>query len=413
MATENLSLNIASIPPDTCPVCRQRALRFEAIDDGAGVSALCEMCGSRLTLDRATRRSRFTDIAEGFRSRYPEIAARLLAGPLTRREVFELTAPASWQPSPGPALPVSSALVWLTLIAAGLTLAIVCACAAALLLSPGMAQTRQRIAAAGASSASAPDGQIQRITPLVAPLVAPLESPLATPNPGAPITREAGQDAATAAVSINADNTLPTPTAALEVEVVTLPADAIPTVDPQSRATLPPADQSQPGLVETPADTGIPAPPLPTDAATPLPPELPTPAITALALTDVPPPAISSNVITGPIVITTIQYQGDPATNEADEFVEIINQSNTPVDLSNWTLRAVSSNRVYTFSNGMVMFPGDACRVYTSSPIAFGTCGTLTFNAGAPVWSNNGDVAELRDANGTLVSRWVYVGVLP
>jgi len=413
MATENLSLNIASIPPDTCPVCHQRALRFEAIDDGAGVSALCEMCGSRLTLDRATRRSRFTGIAEGFTLRYPEIAARLLAGPLTRREVFELTAPASWQPSTGPGLPVSSALVWLTLIGAGLMVVIVCACATALLLSPGMAQTRQRIAAAGASSASAPHDGMQPI--------GPLESPLQTPGPDTPATRSANDDAAngiadgaaTATASINADNTLPAPTTTLEVEVATLPVNAIPTIDPQSRATLPSPNQPQPGLVETPTDTSTPTPPLPTDTALPPPTEPPTPEATPPAQTDTPPPAMSSNVITGAIAITTIQYQGDPTTNEADEFVEIINQSNTPVDLSNWTLRAVSSNRVYTFSNGMVMFPGDACRVYTSSPIAFGTCGTLTFDADAPVWSNNGDVAELRDANGTLVSRWVYVGVLP
>ncbi len=409
MATENSNLDIANTPPDTCPVCHQRALKLSPTDDAARVSVLCQMCGSRFTLDRATRRSRHTHIAEGFTLRYPEIAAHLMAGPLTRRQVFELTAFTSWQPSSGPGLPVSSALVWLVLIAAGLIVAIVCACATALLLSPGMAQTRQRIAAASTSGASAPHGITQPI--------GPLESPLQTPSPDMSATRNTNNGiadgTATAPVSLNADNNVPAPTTALEVEVATLPADAIPTIDPQSRATLPPSDQSQPGPIDTPADTSTPPPPLPTDTALPSPTEPPTPEAAPPALTDTPPPAISSNVITGPIAITAIQYLGDPATNEANEFVEIANQSEGPIDLSNWTLRAVSTNQVYTFSNGMVMFPGDTCRVYTSSPIAFGTCGTLAFGADAPVWSNSGDVAELRDGNGTLVSRWVYVGVLP
>lgn len=414
MATENRNLDIASIPPDTCPVCHQRALKFEPIDDGAGLSALCGICGSRFILDRATRRSRHTDIADGFTSRYPEIAERLLAGPLTRRQVFELTAPTSWQPSPGPGAPVSSALVWLMLIAAGLMIGIVCACATALLLSPGIAQTRQMIAAASTSGASVLHSRAQPI--------GPLESPLQIPGPDTPATRSANDatnsvavadGAATATVSINADNNPPVPATALEVEVATLPVDAIPTIDPQPRATLPPADQSQPLSVQTPADTSTPAPPLPSDAAIPSPAETPTPEATPPALTDIPPPEMSGNIITGPIAITTIRYLGDPNINEADEFVEITNQSGGPIDLSNWTLRAVSTNRVYTFSNGMIMFPGDTCRVYTSSPVAFGTCGTLMFGADAPVWSNSGDVAELRDGNGVLVSRWVYVGVAP
>ncbi|MGQ9814756.1 MAG: lamin tail domain-containing protein [Candidatus Roseilinea sp.] len=414
MATENRNLDIASIPPDTCPVCHRRALKFEPIDDGASLSALCEICGSRLILDPATRRSQHVNIAEGFSARYPEIASRLLVGPLTRRQVFELTAPTSWQPSTGPGAPVSSALVWLVLIAAGLMVAIVCACTTALLLSPGIAQTRQMIAAASTSGASALHSGAQPI--------GPLESPLQIPAPDTPAMRSANDatnsvavadGAATATVSINADNNPPAPTTALEVEVATLSPDTISTINPQSRAILPPADQSQPLSVETPADTSTPAPHLPTDAAIPSPAETPTPEATPPALTDIPPPEMSGNIITGPIAITTIRYLGDPNINEADEFVEITNQSGGPIDLSNWTLRAVSTNRVYTFSNGMVMFTGDTCRVYTNSPVAFGTCGTLTFGADAPVWSNSGDVAELRDGNGVLVSRWVYVSVVP
>ncbi len=401
MGSDTLSLDIGSIPPDTCPVCHQRALKFGPTEDTASIAALCERCGSRFSLERATRRSRYSYIAEGFTSRYPETAARLLGGPLTRREVFELTARTSWQPSPGTGISASSAPAWLMLIAAGLMVAIVCACATALLLGPGMAQTRQRIAAAGRSGASAAHGVTEPI--------GPLESPLQIPGPGMSATRNTNNDTADSAAtaSLNADNNVPAPTTALEVEVATLPADAIPTIDPQSRATLPPPDQSQP------ADTSPPPLPFPTDTALPSPTEPPTPEAAPPALTDTPPPAISSNVITGPIAITAIQYLGDPATSEANEFVEIANRSQGPIDLSNWTLRAVSSNRVYTFSNGMVLFPGDTCRVYTSSPIAFGTCGALTFGADTPVWSNDGDIAELRDANGALVSRWTYAGTVP
>lgn len=391
-------MDIAGLPPDTCPICRRRALRFEPDDDGKRAEATCAICGSRFTLDRATRRSRHTEIAADFKARYPEIAARLLAGSLTRRDVFELTAPASWQPPAGAGMPASGALVWVVLIAAGLMIAIVCACATALLLGPGMAQTRQIIAAAGSRSTPALTETVTPLSPLVSPLQTPGAQPAAT-----------GAAAGNEAVPIETSASAP-PTPDIMVDIATLPAEAIPTIDPQSRAPLLP-DQPQPA---TPPPTDAPPADLPaTDTPPPPPTEPPTPENTPPTVTNIPPPAASSNIITGPIAITALQYQGDPTLNEANEFVEIANQSSGPVDLSNWTLRAVSTNRTYTFSNGMIMFPGDICRIYTSSPIAFGTCGTLTFGADGPVWSNNGDIAELRDAGGALVSRWVYVGGAP
>lgn len=394
---------MASIPPDTCPICRRRALRFEPQDGGESAEATCNVCGSRFTLDRASRRSRYTDIAADFKARHPEIAARLLAGSLTRREVFDLTAPAPWQPPAGAGMPVAGALVWLVLAAAGLMIAILCACATALLLGPGMVQTRQIIAAANSHGTPALTETVTPLSPLVSPLQTPGAQPAAT-----------GTAAGNEAVPIETSAGAP-PTPDIMVDIATLPAEAIPTIDPQSGAPLLP-DQPQPA---TPPPTDVP-PAIPEPAAapptdTPLPPpaELPTPETALPASTDIPPTPLSNNIITGPIAITALQYQGDPTLNEANEFVEIANQGSVPVDLSNWTLRAVSTNQVYTFSNGMIMFPGDICRVYTSSPIAFGTCGTLTFGADGPVWSNSGDIAELRDAGGALVSRWVYVGGAP
>ena len=423
----NDALDLSKVPPETCPICRQRALNTSPGADEARLLSVCDVCGSRFEVDRETRRSQYVYLAEGFAARYPQITERLIANRLTRREIFELVSPASWQPPSAMNLPVSSALVWLVLIAAGLTVAIVCSCAMALLLSPGMAQTRRLIAAANAPTATAPESAGLALSPLDSPLQTPgtltatlpvSEMPATPPNP----------------------ELQPAPLQTIDVSVATVAPEAIPTIDPAAQATEPAPDQPPPPPAPTPAPpqpipdagtatlpptftppppTPIPqptAPPTPSPASSPTENPAATPTLTFAApgpSEPSPTPDTSGNIITGSVVITTVMYQGDPTTNESNEFVEIVNQSSGPIDLSNWTLRAASTNQVYTFSNGTPIYPGEACRVYTNSPIPFGTCGALTFASQVPVWSNLGDVAELRDANGVLVSRWLYVGTQP
>ncbi len=70
------------IPPDTCPLCRRRALLFE------GDTLRCAACLSIAQLDQSTRKCRYTHIRVDSSSHPGQLLYRWL----TRKEVFELTA---------------------------------------------------------------------------------------------------------------------------------------------------------------------------------------------------------------------------------------------------------------------------------------------------------------------------------
>lgn len=85
------------------------------------------------------------------------------------------------------------------------------------------------------------------------------------------------------------------------------------------------------------------------------------------------------------------------------EEVVIVNEGDDAVDLSGWVLVSVSGNQRFTFPPGTVLAPG-ARLIVRSGPNARPGDGVLVWTR-QYIWANQGDPAELRDAEGLLVAR--------
>ncbi len=111
-----------------------------------------------------------------------------------------------------------------------------------------------------------------------------------------------------------------------------------------------------------------------------------------------PTPPFTTNV-----VITNLFYDGDGSL-EPDEFVEIKNDSNSPIQLEEWTLRDIA-NHIYTFPNYVIQ-PGQVCRVFTNE-FHPEWCG-FNYGSGSAIWNNTGDCAYLRDNQTNLINDYCY-----
>jgi hypothetical protein len=104
------------------------------------------------------------------------------------------------------------------------------------------------------------------------------------------------------------------------------------------------------------------------------------------------------------VQITHIEFDGS-TRNEPDEYVEITNNGNEPVDITDWELQDTSGSREYKWEQHTLQ-PGASIRVYTNE--VHSDTGGFSFGSGQPLWRNGGDVAELYDADRQLVSRYAY-----
>ena len=103
----------------------------------------------------------------------------------------------------------------------------------------------------------------------------------------------------------------------------------------------------------------------------------------------------------GSLRLGEVFYDGEEPKTEGDEYVEIINGSEKPLNVRGWLLRDDDGN-VFAFPD-FIMEPGQACRVYTNQVYAE-SCGFSFGNAQA-IWGNSGDVVELVDPSGRIVDR--------
>jgi hypothetical protein len=307
-----------------------------------------------------------------------------------------------------PAAPITA--VWAILIGTLALFPILCACLSALLLGKDITHTRELIAAAnqpGAGITETLAGGISataNVADVGNPLASPLESPVVTPAQG---TELAGAL---------------TPTTAAQVPT-TITVIVETTQNPMS-TPLPPTVMFQSPLA-TPAEPGGQATSLP-PTFTPLPvsqltatatpehtatPSTPTPTATAGVtgtLTATPTPT-SNATYTGSVRITMVMYTGTASINMSDQYVEVVNVTNTQVSIGNWTITSSGNNKSFMFYNGLVLQAGQTCRVYGNSPPqTSGGCGALSFNSSTPVWSTTKDTARLFDQNGTLMSTYSY-----
>jgi hypothetical protein len=406
-------LDPATVAADTCPLCNQRALSWD------GTACTCRSCGSVFEIDPETRRCRYTRVSADYAAAEPA----LLSDWLTRREVFErVRATRSATPAPtASGAPMPVAVVWAVLVGALLLIPLLCACLSALLLSPGITQTRQMIALAKLPTATVSrthsiSPSASMTTTLTAQALNPLNSPLQSATAGVEPTLENENGAQETLLPAITVEILPSPSENSPVPTATGDGNpaATPTLVFQATATLPAtftpvvavtlSDQTAtPTLSPTPEQT---TQPVATVTATLTATATPTTTVVATLTAT----AEASAGISTTIVISTVMYAGNPAYNQADQYVEVQNRATIAIDLRDWVLKARVSARAYTFPNGFTMQPRQICRIYTNSPPTnYNNCGTLSFYSPLPVWGTS-DSAYLYDRTGTLISTYTYTG---
>ena len=105
------------------------------------------------------------------------------------------------------------------------------------------------------------------------------------------------------------------------------------------------------------------------------------------------------------VQIVTVRFDGTKGNKEPDEYVELANTGKEPVDISGWSVLSLSHDDQFTWDK-YVLQPQAHIRVYTNE--VHSDTGGFSFGSPNPVWTNTGDVAELLDQNGAVVSRYAY-----
>jgi hypothetical protein len=86
--------------------------------------------------------------------------------------------------------------------------------------------------------------------------------------------------------------------------------------------------------------------------------------------------------------------------NLKDEWVMIKNTGSSPVSLLGWKITDEGTKHAYTFSS-FTLTAGSTVTVYTEKGTDTPT--KLYWGSGSPIWNNDGDIASLFDASGTLI----------
>ena len=118
-------------------------------------------------------------------------------------------------------------------------------------------------------------------------------------------------------------------------------------------------------------------------------------------------PAPASSEETAIAFVWPFHYDasGDDAANLNDEYFALQNQGYQTVDLSDWT---VSNERgvTYRIPPGTTLAPNEI--LYIHSGVGSDSDTILFWNAIAPVWNNDGDIAFLSNGEGLIVTVYPY-----
>ena len=180
-----------------------------------------------------------------------------------------------------------------------------------------------------------------------------------------------------------------------------------PSPEAPSQVTVPSLTElPTPASSENPTATPVPEP-LPALTPTPTPTPIPTPTA---APTVVPTPATPPVPLAAGMVIECIFFDGVVPRNESDEYVQLLNNGASPVDINGWTLRDMDLNekdQTFTFVGSHILPSGDRIRVYTNE--YHPEWGGFSFGRGTSIWNNsNPDTAGLFNPAGALVSTRTY-----
>ena len=174
-----------------------------------------------------------------------------------------------------------------------------------------------------------------------------------------------------------------------------------------SQVTVPSLSElPTPAFSENPTPTLVPEP-LPPPTPTPTPTPIPTPTA---APTVVPTPATPPVPLAVAMVIECISFDGVVPRNESDEYVQLLNNGASPVDIRGWTIKDMDLNekgQTFTFGGSHILDPGDRIRVYTNE--YHSEWGGFSFGIGTSIWNNsNPDTAGLFNPAEALVSTRTY-----
>ncbi|HST05860.1 MAG TPA: lamin tail domain-containing protein [Chloroflexia bacterium] len=115
------------------------------------------------------------------------------------------------------------------------------------------------------------------------------------------------------------------------------------------------------------------------------------PATKGTSVSEAPAPIVAGNV-----VISTVHYKDE-------EYVELRNENDLPVDLTGWVVRDKNDDKQsFTFAEGTELKPGSTTKVFTAPGHK------QTFDSKRPIWNDKGDVAELLNADGKVISTFAY-----
>ena len=152
------------------------------------------------------------------------------------------------------------------------------------------------------------------------------------------------------------------------------------TTDPLSLRDKDPVPPGTTAPVEERAQIGA----APTDAATP------TPTVATDGRT-------SSG--DGELAVATINAdaEGDDRENLNDEYIVFRNDGDSSLNLTGWTV-SDESGKTYQFPDGFTLGPGATVRLHTGS--GTDTATDLYWDAGRPVWNNDGDTVTVTTLEG-------------
>jgi hypothetical protein len=105
------------------------------------------------------------------------------------------------------------------------------------------------------------------------------------------------------------------------------------------------------------------------------------------------------------VIIKFIFYDGVVPRVESDEYAEIANTGNAPVNMGGWRLKAGGPGQDFVLPD-FELQPGQSCRVYTNE-IHPESCG-FSFGWGRAIWNNKGDCGRLYDTSGEEVFEYCY-----
>ncbi len=119
-------------------------------------------------------------------------------------------------------------------------------------------------------------------------------------------------------------------------------------------------------------------------------------------------PTACSSTLGADLAIAGIEANppGPDEENLNGEWVVIVNNGDTPIDLTDWSLRDASSVNRFSFGPGTILAAGRDLFIFTG-------CGRDGDNrrywcAGGPIWGNSGDSAFLLDVDGRIAATFDY-----